>query len=80
VKAKRPATDGPVNALRRAASALTSVDVVFCVAVGAAVVAVILRGRRSDRPPLAGAGDDKPPGYENPTTGGTVQRGSALSP
>lgn len=47
---------------------VTVIDVVFWVALTAVAAGVILRARRrSARPALAGAGDDKPPGYENPT-------------
>lgn len=47
--------------------AMTRIDVVFWVALTAVATGVILRARRSAPPTLAGAGDDKPPGYENPT-------------
>jgi hypothetical protein len=52
----------------RADATLTLAPVVFWVAVIsiAAVIIAKLR-RRSARPALAGPGDDKPPGYENPT-------------
>ncbi|TPG28100.1 hypothetical protein [Mycolicibacterium hodleri] len=68
--AEKESRRGPVNALPRdwRGMVLTRTDAVFWVAVAAAVAAVVLRARRSAQPALAGAGDDKPPGYENPTT------------
>ena len=52
----------------RADSTLTLTPVAFWAAVISVAAVIITRSRRrSARPALAGPGDDKPPGYENPT-------------
>lgn len=54
------------------ARTLTLTRLALWVAVTAVAVGVIVRVRRPTQPALAGAGDDKPPGYENPTTTGVI--------
>lgn len=61
-------------------AAMTVVPVISWVALIAISVVVIVRARRSAQPPMVGPGDDKPPGYENPTPDDIARRGSAPAP
>mgnify|MGYP007035404881 CR=1 FL=1 len=62
-------------------AAMTVVPVISWVALIAISVVVIVRAaRRSAQPPMVGPGDDKPPGYENPTPDDIARRGSAAAP
>ena len=71
-QSKTRTLSGGVRHIQRLAvrtdATLTLTPVVFWVVVISVAAVIIERlRRRSARPALAGPGDDKPPGYENPT-------------
>ena len=58
------------------ALSVTPVVVGAVLITGAGLVVLRAYRGRAARPPLAGAGDDKPPGFENPTSDDPTGRGA----